>query len=148
MLTDNLILLFNRDLDKLTEEVKLYEDEKTLWVIKEVITNSAGNLVLHLLGNLKHFVGGVLSGTGYIRNREAEFSSKDIPAEKLIAGILQTKEVISQYLKNVTKEDMEKVYPLQVFGYEMTTGFFMVHLYGHLAYHLGQISYHRRLIHA
>ena len=60
-----LITLFERDLNKMAEEVKTYKEESQLWVVKGEIKNSAGNLCFHLLGNLNHFIGAILGNTGY-----------------------------------------------------------------------------------
>lgn len=146
MLTNNLQLLFDRDLNKLINEIELYENEERLWQVQEGISNCAGNLALHITGNLKHFIGAVLDNTGYERNREAEFASKNIAANELVKGLEETKSIIHQCLSKLTNDDLEKLYPINVFGHEMTTGFFLVHLLAHLSYHLGQVNYHRRLV--
>jgi hypothetical protein len=57
MLQQEFIKLFERDLDKLKQEISAYTNEDDLWKIKDGIANSSGNLCLHLVGNLKHFVG-------------------------------------------------------------------------------------------
>lgn len=145
MITENLIKLFTRDLNKLKEEINLYADEEKIWAVKEGISNSAGNLCLHLCGNLQHFIGAVLGESGYIRNREAEFKLKNIARTKLIDEIDATITIVTDTLEQVSKKDLDKEYPLQVFGEAMTTEFFQLHLAGHLNYHLGQINYHRRL---
>ena len=140
--------LFQRDLLKLKEEINLYDDEAKLWVIDKEIKNSAGNLALHLTGNLKHFIGAVLGGSGYVRNREAEFADKNIPRHEIIKSIDETSAIINSILNKISDTDLEKEYPLEVLKYKgrMTTEFFLIHLYGHLNYHLGQINYHRRLL--
>ena len=84
MFKDELVEIFIRDLDKLEQEINAYSDESRLWVIKSEIKNSAGNLCLHLTGNLQHFIGAVLGKTGYVRNRDAEFSDKNIPRSRLV----------------------------------------------------------------
>ncbi|MCU0392276.1 MAG: DinB family protein [Thermoflexibacter sp.] len=141
----HLVSLYERDLTKLKEEILNYESEEKLWVIGGNIKNSAGNLCLHLIGNLNHFIGTVLGKTAYVRNREAEFSLKDIPKNQLVKDIEDTIEVIKNVLPLLTPEDLTKEYPIQVFGYPMTTEYFLIHLVVHLNYHLGQINYHRRL---
>lgn len=140
--------LFQRDLLKLKEEINLYADEAKLWVIDKEIKNSAGNLALHLAGNLKHFIGVVLGDSGYVRNREAEFADKNIPRHEIIKSIDETSAIIHLVLNKMSDADLEKEYPLEVLKYKgrMTAEFFLVHLYGHLNYHLGQINYHRRLL--
>lgn len=146
MLNQILTELFERDLNKLKTEIISYKNENNLWIIDKSITNSAGNLCLHLLGNLNHFIGAVLGSTGYVREREKEFTSKNIPREELISAIEKLLEIIKQTVGKLSKEDFDKKYPVDVFQKEMTTEFFMIHLTTHLNYHLGQINYHRRLL--
>ncbi|SDR80065.1 DinB family protein [Winogradskyella sediminis] len=146
MLTDTLITLFQRDLNKIIEEINMYKEESNLWKVEGAITNSAGRLCIHLIGNLNHFIGAVLGNSGYIRQRDLEFSIKDVPKLELIAQIKNTIVVIENTLKSLTASDLQSAYKLQVFNEVMTTEYFLVHLNTHLSYHLGQINYHRRLI--
>ncbi|MBW1656599.1 DinB family protein [Flavobacterium quisquiliarum] len=146
MLIHTLKILFNRDLDKLKFEIESYENENSIWIIDKNISNSAGNLCLHLMGNLNTYIGAEIGKTGYIRNRPLEFSLKDIPRSELIQKIEDTIIVVNNALDTLTEADLESIYPQIVFEKEMTTGFFLVHLSTHLAYHLGQINYHRRLL--
>ncbi|WP_289665783.1 DinB family protein [Flavobacterium panacagri] len=146
MLIHTLKILFNRDLDKLKFEIESYENENSIWIIDKNISNSAGNLCLHLMGNLNTYIGAEIGKTGYIRNRPLEFSLKDIPRSELIQKIEDTIIVVNNALDTLTEADLESIYPQIVFEKEMTTGFFLVHLATHLAYHLGQINYHRRLL--
>jgi uncharacterized damage-inducible protein DinB len=146
MAIDSLKKLFDRDLDRLRNELSNYKDESSLWVVKKHISNSSGNLTLHIIGNLNHFIGGVLGESGYVRDREAEFSNKDIPVNDLLQNIDEVKTTIYNTLEGLSEEELLETYPINVFGYEMTTLFFLIHLHSHLTYHLGQINYHRRLI--
>jgi uncharacterized damage-inducible protein DinB len=146
MLPDTLQKLFKRDLEKLKLEISLYKDEKNLWVIDKNILNSAGNLCLHLVGNLNTYIGAEIGKTGYIRNRDLEFSQKDVPQQELIRMIEATISVIEDGLNKLNEDDLEKEYPLLVFKEKTTTGFFLIHLAVHLGYHLGQVNYHRRLL--
>ncbi|CAC9972848.1 DinB family protein [Flavobacterium panici] len=146
MLIETLKILFNRDLNKLKFEIESYEFEKQIWAIDKNISNSAGNLTLHLIGNINTYIGAQIGKTGYIRNRPLEFSLKDIPKSELIDKIENTIIVVNDVLDILTEEDLSKIYPEIVFEKEMTTGFFLVHLSTHLAYHVGQINYHRRLL--
>lgn len=146
MLIETLKSLFDRDLNKLKLEIESYQDESQLWAIDKNISNSAGNLCLHLIGNLNTYIGAEIGKTGYIRNRELEFSLKDIPKSELISKIENTLLVVNNALDTLTETDLVTIYPLVVFEKEMTTGFFLIHLSTHLAYHLGQINYHRRLL--
>jgi uncharacterized damage-inducible protein DinB len=146
MTTQTLIKLFRRDLTKLSAEIELYNNEQDLWLLKNKINNAAGNLSLHIIGNLNHFIGAVLGKTGYIRQRDLEFSVKDIPKAALLKDIESTKVMVETVLSGLNEEDLKKDYPLMVFNETMTTEYFLTHLTTHLAYHLGQINYHRRLI--
>jgi len=146
MLTETLKSLFTRDLNKLKLEIESYQDESKIWVIDKNISNSAGNLCLHLIGNINNFIGAEIGKTGYIRNRELEFSLKDVPRTELIEKIEDTIMVVNNALDRLTEADLQSIYPLVVFEKEMTTEFFLVHLSVHLGYHLGQINYHRRLV--
>lgn len=146
MMIETLQTLFNRDLNKLKFEIESYEFEKQIWIIDKSISNSAGNLCLHLVGNLNTYIGAEIGKTGYVRNRPLEFSLKDIPQSELISKIEDTILVVNNALDSLNEEDLKKTYPQIVFEKEMTTGFFLVHLATHLGYHLGQINYHRRLL--
>lgn len=146
MLTQTLKTLFRRELEKLKKEIELYKEENNLWIVEKGITNSAGNLCLHLIGNLNTYIGKELGGTGYIRNRELEFSQKNIPRNELLKRIEETMLVVETALDTLTIQQLDEEYPAPVFDYKMSTGYFLVHLLAHLAYHLGQINYHRRLL--
>lgn len=146
MLLITLNKLFNRDLNKLKLEIESYKNESAIWEIDKNIANTAGNLCLHITGNLNAYIGATLGSSGYIRNREAEFSLKNISRTTLIQQIEDTITVIDDSLSKLTMEDLDKEYPILVFKEKTTTGFFLVHLATHLSYHLGQINYHRRLL--
>ena len=146
MFTENLQKLFTRDLNKLKEEISLYKNENVLWITEKEISNSAGNLCLHLLGNLNAFIGAEIGKTGYVRNRPEEFSLKNIPKINLLQQIDDTIQVVNNSLNKLNVEDLNKDFPIQVFGEPITYELFLMHLSGHLTYHLGQINYHRRLL--
>lgn len=146
MLKDVLIELYTRDLNKLKAEVEQYTNEADLWKTNGEIANSAGNLTLHLYGNLRHFIGSVLGGSGYVRDRDSEFSDSGVAKEKLLADIESTIAEVKSTLEKLTEDDLAKIYPIEVFGRPMTTEFFLVHLATHFNYHLGQVNYHRRLL--
>lgn len=135
-----------RDLGSLENEIKSYKVEDTLWVLKGEIKNSAGHLALHICGNLQHFVGAIIGEDGYIRRRDEEFGCKPISAEALLIEIQSTKSAIKHALDKISDADLENTYPLEVFGKPMTFSYFLIHLTGHLMYHLGQVNYHRRLL--
>lgn len=144
----SLISLFTRDLNKLKAEIEAYQNKEALWKTDKSIANSAGNLCLHLVGNLNTYIGAQLGNSGYIRQRDLEFSLKNIPKHELIQQIEKTIGVVNSILVKLSAEDLEKEYPIEPLGYTMTTEYFLIHLYGHLNYHVGQINYHRRLLDA
>ncbi|MFY0698190.1 MAG: DinB family protein [Balneola sp.] len=145
MNTETLTQLFARDFETLESEIFAYSTEENLWIKEPGINNSAGNLGLHLAGNLGHFLGAVLNNSGYIRDREFEFNGK-VDRDELINRIRDSRKTVRETLDNLTPEDFPKTYPLQPFGFEMSTEYFLIHLYSHFSYHLGQINYHRRLL--
>lgn len=138
--------IIERDLNKLEEEIRLYPSEESIWFIAGEIKNSGGNLCLHLCGNLQHFIGAILGKTGYVRNRENEFSTKGISKSTLLSEIQKTKEAVQSTLEKMNTQILLKDYPIAVFNYTMTIQHFLIHLTAHLEYHLGQINYHRRLM--
>ena len=141
-----LLQLFLRELEKLKTEISSFKDGQNIWIISGDIKNSTGNLCLHLCGNLQHFIGAVLGKSGYIRNRDAEFSRKHIPIRELVVEIDLTIEILKKTFAGLTVDDLQKIYPINVFGYEMTTEYLLTNMATHLTYHLGQINYHRRLL--
>lgn len=146
MLAEILKQLFARDLAKLVAEIEQYPTNESLWLVKEGISNSGGNLVLHLCGNLNHFIGAQLGDTGYVRQREREFSDTGLTKEDLIGKVKFTANMVAETLDKLKEKDLEKTFPIEVLGKEWPTGFFLSYLITHLSYHLGQINYHRRLI--
>jgi uncharacterized damage-inducible protein DinB len=146
MLTEVLAELYERDLAKLKDEIGLYKDEADLWKKPGDIPNSAGNLTLHINGNLQHFFGTVLGGTGYVRDRDREFSDREVSRQDLLEGIDESAADVKATLQKLTNKDLANDYPIEVFGHPMTTEFFLIHLATHLNYHLGQINYHRRIV--
>ena len=143
---DILKQLFTSDLEKLKKEISSYTDEMNLWKISGDIKNSGGNLCLHLCGNLQHFIGAVLGNSGYVRKRDAEFSKKNVPVKELVKEVELTITAVENTLNHLKEERLGEKYPRNVFGYEMTTEYFLIHLAAHMNYHLGQINYHRRLL--
>jgi uncharacterized damage-inducible protein DinB len=138
--------LMLRDLVKLRKEIEAYPTNESLWTIQGEIKNPAGNLCLHLCGNLQHYMGAVLGKSGYVRNRDAEFNTRGLPKETLLKEIDTTLAMLPKTLENLEPSLLDQEYPENVFNRPMTTGHFLIHLAGHLNYHLGQVNYHRRLI--
>ncbi|MFL6374343.1 MAG: DinB family protein [Pyrinomonadaceae bacterium] len=147
MLQSILSDLYERDLNKLRQEIEQYADEADLWKKSGQIPNSAGNLCQHLCGNLRHFVGAVLGESGYVRDRDSEFTRDDMSRATLIGEIDATMADVKGTLEGLSDDVLASDYPIDVFGKgAFKTDWFLVHLATHLNYHLGQIDYHRRLL--
>jgi hypothetical protein len=138
--------IIERDLNKLEEEINSYPSEESIWRIDGQIKNTAGNLCLHLCGNLQHYFGAVLGKTGYKRNRDNEFAAKGISRAELLSEINNARKAVRLTLEKIDASILQQDYPEKVFDYSMTASYFMIHLSAHLGYHLGQINYHRRLL--
>ncbi|MCE7863385.1 MAG: DinB family protein [Bacteroidetes bacterium CHB5] len=146
MITQTLATLITRDLQKLKAELELYEHEINIWKVDKNIANTAGNLCLHLVGNLNTYIGATLGNTGYVRDRDAEFALKNIPRSELIQKIEATINMVQQILPSLDEKKLTEEYPLLVLKEKTSTEYFLVHLAVHLGYHLGQVNYHRRLL--
>lgn len=143
-----LISLFDRDLERLRHEIESFSSDNNLWQTSGSVSNSAGNLCLHLTGNLNHFIGTIIGKTGFIRDREAEFNRKNLSKNQLLEMIGECGSAIRNTLQHMPESLLNEKYPVEVFGYPMTHEYFMIHLISHLNYHLGQINYLRRIIDA
>ncbi|MBE0594884.1 MAG: DUF1572 family protein [Gemmatimonadales bacterium] len=135
-----------RDLNTLRDELRAYAQEEDLWISLPGTPNSAGTLVLHLTGNLQHFIGAQLGATGYVRDREAEFADRHVPRAELERRIDHAIAAVEHALDSLPHGALEREYPRAVSGARLPTGLFLTHLATHLAYHLGQIDYHRRIL--
>lgn len=136
--------LFKRDLSRLESDIE-HIPESYLWKTKGGITNSCGVLAQHILGNLNHYIGTVLGNTGFERDREKEFTNTGKSASELIEEVKQTKSTITHVLPGLDEETLLSPYPMDI-SYDYSVYQFLVHLYGHLNYHLGQINYLRRML--
>ena len=146
MIVESLQELFKRDLLKLKREIELYSNEANLWKIDDTIQNSGGNLCLHLIGNLKTFIGNTLAGTDYVRDRTFEFSGKDVDRKELYKQLDETILIVQKGLSTVTTEQLKENFPIAIWEKETGLAFTLIHLHSHLNYHLGQVNYHRRLL--
>jgi len=141
-----IIQLYSREIDRLASEIEQYKEETSLWKLTDNISNCAGNLCLHLVGNLNHFIGRYIGNIDYVRQRDAEFNTKDVPKATLVSEVNKLKEVVLTALKNFPDGQLKKNYPIEKNGEVLTNEFMLLHLLWHLSYHVGQINYHRRLL--
>lgn len=145
MNTDYYTETYLRDIQKLQDEIQLYATDELMWQVRPGISNSGGNLCLHLIGNLQHFIGATLSHSGYVRNREKEFSTKGLTKHELLVLLHETEAMLQSVLPKLTDADLEKEYPFDFMG-KRTTAWYLNQFLLHFQYHLGQINYHRRLL--
>ncbi len=138
--------LLSRELATLKRELAAYPDDAGPWRAVPGVTNTAGTLALHMAGNLRHFIGAQFGGTGYVRDRDAEFGRRDVPRAELTALADAAIAEIGPALARLSAADLAKPYPLPIGGVRLVTGDFLMHLAVHLAYHLGQVDYHRRMV--
>ena len=146
MLTEAIKTIFNRDLNALKKEIASYKNEAVIWHTERNISNSAGNLCLHLIGNVNHFFGATLGNTGYMRNRDAEFNDKNISAADLISQIDAAIKMMDDVLSSIRPEQLQQEYPLMLMDKKHSMEFVLIFMATHFSYHLGQINYHRRLL--
>lgn len=133
-------------LNQLKEEISLYKNEEDIWKTQGSISNTSGNLCLHICGNLNHFLGAALANTGYVRDRDPEFSRKNVSRGELVKRVDDSIATMGKVFDVINNERLEDIYPADKFGENVTNGFVLSRLVSHLAYHLGQINYNRRLI--
>jgi uncharacterized damage-inducible protein DinB len=116
-----------------------------MWQTVPGVTNSAANLALHVSGNLQHFIGAILGQSGYVRNREIEFGTRTGTRAEVAAELRKTVAVVERVLPTVPDEALRRDYPEPVHGMTIRTDRFLLHLSAHLAHHLGQAGYLRRI---
>jgi uncharacterized damage-inducible protein DinB len=144
-ITSTLRTVVLRELRALDREIAAYPDDESLWTTPAGAPNSAGNLALHLAGNLRHFIGAALGETGYMRDRDSEFSSKGLSRDELRATVSDAIRELGNAFDRITDEQLNAEYPIPIQERKLQASEFLVHLAVHLGYHLGQIDYHRRL---
>jgi len=142
----DLAALFRRDLEKVIQQLRTFPEGPALWQLAPGVTNCAGNLALHLEGNLREFIGRQLGDVPYQRRREQEFATKGVRASELITRLEEVAELIPRVVSSLSDEVLAAPYPSQVVGGYASTQQFLFHLLGHLNYHLGQIDYLRRFL--
>ena len=146
MLNNLLAEFYEKDLSKLLEEVNLFQNEDNLWKTTGSVKNSCGNLVLHIVGGLNHFVGATLAHNGYVRNRNQEFAQKGVTRKELIEQLEKVIPLVSDTIKSLTQREMESDFPIFFDKPNASTAYVLTRLLAHLDYHLGQVNYLRRIL--
>ena len=142
----DLAALFERDLTRLLQQLDAFAGKDVLWECPPGIANSSGNLILHLEGNLREYVCRLLGGLAYRRARDQEFSRKNVPVPELIAGIEEIRLLVPGIIGQLSDEQLQAVFPENPLGSPISVQRYLIHLHGHLNYHLGQIDYLRRFL--
>src|SRR6188474_289172 len=118
--------IMERDLTALQREVDAYPDEADLWRLVPGLPNSGGTLALHLAGNLQHFIGRHFADTGYVRDRPAEFSRRNVPRAELLRDIEAAREAVRAGLSRLTAALLQEDYPEPIAGMTIATGEYLV----------------------
>ena len=138
--------VISRELRTLERELNAYQSDDQVWLLPDGLPNSGGTLILHIAGNLRHFVGAVLGGSSYVRDRDAEFQRRGVPRAELIDELHRADSAVQETLGRLDPAMLQEPFPLPVGNRRLNTGDFMTHLATHLAYHAGQIDFHRRIV--
>jgi uncharacterized damage-inducible protein DinB len=146
ILRDSVRLMMLRDLRALDRQIASYPDDESPWLTPNGVSNSAGNLALHMAGNLRHFIGTVFGNTTYVRDRDAEFSQKGLSRFQIREEIAAAITDLETSFDSIGPAELKSPYPLLIRERRLRTADFLLHLSSHLAYHLGQVDYHRRLL--
>ena len=145
-IAEGLVALFSRDLTRLIQELQAFPSDKVLWQRAPGVKNSAGNLVLHLEGNLREYIGRQLGHVAYVRTRDQEFGLNGVSRDDLVRRMEQVKELIAKVVARLSDSDLAAVHPERVLETDLSSHDLLVHLHGHLNFHLGQIDYLRRIL--
>ena len=137
--------LLERELAGFQRELDLFPDDETLWRTLPGVPNSAGNLALHVAGNLQHFVGAVLGGSAFVRNRDGEFSRRAGSRGELLEELQKAAVAVRTVVPNLTDAVLEHDFPEPVIPTRrIQTLRVLLHLCAHASFHLGQAGYLRR----
>ena len=145
-LTSHLAAILSRDLTALRREIEAYPDDALPWQEVPGLTNAGGTLALHVAGNLQHYVGHLLGGSRYVRDRPAEFARRGVPRAELVAELERARAAVLAALEHLTPSALAAPFPEALAKHRFRTDDLLLHLATHLAYHLGQVDYHRRAV--
>ena len=138
--------IISRELKTIERELNAYQNDEQVWALPAGLPNSGGTLALHAAGNLRHFIGTVLGGGTYVRDRDAEFSRRGVSRAELIEGLKEAEKAVRDTLTSIDPSRFSEPYPLPVLNRRVNTGEYLTHLATHLAYHVGQLDFHRRVV--
>src|SRR5688572_16974752 len=126
-------------LPKLLHCVEQLSDDDLWWRPNEV-SNSIGNLVLHLCGNVRQWIVASIGGVDFNRDRDAEFAARGpVPKADLLADLKRAVLEVDEVLARL--EPSRLLDRLRIQKYEVSTLQAVYHVVEHFGYHLGQILY-------
>lgn len=137
--------LYGRELDRLADEVAAYENETDLWSTIGAQKNAPGTLALHVVGGLLSMIGAALGGTGYVRDRDREFSERDVPRDEILRRIRDCRDTVVPVLAGLDDTTLASPHPGNVPArfQGITTRAFLMHMLWHIGWHTGHVYYHR-----
>jgi len=135
-----------RELEGFEREVLLFPSDESLWQTLPGLTNTAGNLALHVAGNLQHYIGTVLGKTAYKRDRNMEFSRRSGTRAEVVAELRQAATVVRYVLASIHEDTLAGEFPEALMGMKIRTNLLLIHLCAHSGFHLGQAGYLRRTL--
>lgn len=109
---DNVMQVLLRDLSAVEREIMAYPDDETLWRIVAGVPNPGGVLALHLAGNIRQSIGATLGGTGYVRDREAEFSARGMTRSQVASQVADASAQVSRTLTELDPAVLGELYPM------------------------------------
>ncbi len=114
--------------------------EAEIWFRPNENSNSVGNLVLHLCGNVRQWILAGLGGRADTRRRQQEFDERGpIATAELLQRLDDTMTEVAQVLDELTAEKILQVVEVQ--GFKETGLSILVHVVEHFSYHTGQMTY-------
>ena len=134
---------FDKYLQRIVRCLQLLSD-KEIWWRPNGASNAAGNIVLHLCGNVRQWIISGLGGAPDARERDKEFAEHGpIPRRVLIAQLKKTVEEASKTIEGLSAEAFAREFVIQ--GYHVSGLATISHVYEHFSYHAGQIIYLTKL---
>ena len=127
--------------DKIHELVAPMSTEQ-LWRKPYPYGNSIGHLLLHLTGNLNHYIGVRIAGTGYVRNRPLEFSdTSQRSKEQVLADFDRAIDMIAATIRKQSAADLTTPYSDPTEPHSNTRFAAFLRMAAHAYHHTGQIIY-------
>jgi uncharacterized damage-inducible protein DinB len=116
-----------------------------IWKRPNDVSNSIGNLVLHLRGNVQQWIVASIGGQDFARNRPAEFAQREVlPIEQILPPLQATIDAAANVITTLTAERLLE--PVTIQGYDVTVLSAVFHVIEHFSLHTGQIVYQTKIL--